>query len=111
MDLIVRISELLDERGWSKYQLTKEADLSQSTISSMMNRGNNPTVSTIESCCAVFGISVAEFFCDDLRTKDFSLEERKLISDWRHLITEMKKAVTVMIAVAQAEAKELSQTK
>ncbi len=50
MDLIARISELLDERGWSKYQLAKEADLSQSTISSMMKRGNNPTVSTIESC-------------------------------------------------------------
>lgn len=42
MDLIARISELLDERGWSKYQLAKEADLSQSTISSMVKRGNNP---------------------------------------------------------------------
>lgn len=111
MDLIARISELLDERGWSKYQLAKEADLSQSTISSMMKRDNNPTVSTIESCCAAFSISIAEFFCDDLRTTDFSLEERKLISDWRNLSPEMKKAVTAMIAAAQAEAKELSQTK
>jgi len=56
-------------------------------------------------------LSVAEFFYDDLRTKDFSLEERKLISDWRNLSPEMKKAVTAMIAAAQAEAKELSQTK
>ncbi len=52
MDLIARISELLDEHRWSKYQLAKEADLSQTTISSMMKRGNKPTVSTIESCCA-----------------------------------------------------------
>lgn len=56
-------------------------------------------------------LSVAEFFYDDLRTKVFSLEERKLISDWRNLSPEMKKAVTTMIAAAQAEAKELSQTK
>ena len=56
-------------------------------------------------------LSVAEFFCDDLRTKDFSLEERKLISDWRNLSPEMKKAVTAMIAAVQAEAKELSQIK
>lgn len=111
MDLIARISELLDERGWSKYQLAKEADLSQFTISSMMKRGNNPTVSTIESCCAAFGISVAEFVCDDLRTTDFTLEERKLISDWRSLSPEMKKAVNGMIAAALAESKELSQTK
>lgn len=52
MDLIARISELLDEHRWSKYPLAKEADLSQSTISSMMKRSNKPTVSTIESCCA-----------------------------------------------------------
>ena len=56
-------------------------------------------------------LSVVEFFYDDLRTKVFSLEERKLISDWRNLSPEMKKAVTAMIAAAQAEAKELSQTK
>lgn len=46
-----------------------------------------------------------------MRTKDFSLEERKLISDWRNFSPEMKKAVTVMITAAQAEEKELSQTK
>ena len=56
-------------------------------------------------------LSVVEFFYDDLRTKVFSLEARKLISDWRNLSPEMKKAVTAMIAAAQAEAKELSQTK
>ena len=29
MDLIARIQELLAQRGWSQYQLAKEADLSQ----------------------------------------------------------------------------------
>lgn len=103
MDLIARISELLDERGWSKYQLAKEAGLSQSTILSMMRRGNNPTVSTIERCCTAFGISVAEFFNDDLRQPEFSLEERKLISDWRKLTPEMKKAVLTTIEAGQAK--------
>lgn len=56
----------------------------------MMKRGNNPTVSTIERCCAAFGITVAEFFDDDLRTKELTLEERKLISDWRELSPEKK---------------------
>ena len=56
-------------------------------------------------------LSVAEFFYDALRTKVFLLDERKLMFDWRNLTPEMKKAVTAMIAAAQAEAKELSQTK
>lgn len=103
MDLIARIEELLAQRGWSKYQLAKEANLSQSTISSMINRGNNPAVSTIESCCKAFGITLAEFFDADLQDKEFSLEERRLIHDWRNLSPEMKNAVQQMISAAQME--------
>ncbi len=103
MDLIARIEELLAQRGWSKYQLAKEANLSQSTISSMINRGNNPAVSTIESCCKAFGITLAEFFDVDLQDKEFSLEERRLIHDWRNLSPEMKNAVQQMISAAQME--------
>ncbi len=105
MDLIARIEELLAQRGWSKYQLAKEANLSQSTISSMINRGNNPAVSTIESCCKAFGITMAEFFDVDLQDKEFSLEERRLIHDWRNLSPEMKNAVQQMISAAQMEKK------
>ena len=105
MDLIARIEELLAQRGWSKSQLAKEANLSQSTISSMINRGNNPTVSTIESCCKAFGITLAEFFDADLQDKEFSLEERRLIHDWRNLSPEMKNAVQQMISAAQMEKK------
>ena len=105
MDLIARIEELLAQRGWSQYQLAKEANLSQSTISSMINRGNNPTVSTIESCCKAFGITLAEFFDADLQDKEFSLEERRLIHDWRNLSPEMKNAVQQMISAAQMEKK------
>lgn len=103
MDLIARIDELLVQRGWTKYQLAKEANLSQSTISSMINRGNNPTISTIESCCKAFGITLAEFFDADLQDKEFSLEERKFIRDWRQLSPEMKDAVQQMIAAALQE--------
>lgn len=105
MDLIARIEELLAQRGWSKYQLAKEANLSQSTISSMINRGNNPAISTIESCCKAFGITLAEFFDADLQDKEFSLEERRLIHDWRNLSPEMKNAVQQMISAAQMEKK------
>ena len=103
MDSIARIDELLVQRGWSKYQLAKEANLSQSTISSMIHCGNNPTVSTIESCCKAFGITVAEFFDADLQDKEFSLEERRLIHNWRNLSPEMKKVVQQMMSVALQE--------
>ena len=103
MDLIARINELLEQRGWSKYRLAKEANLSQTTITSMISRGNNPTVSTIESCCKAFGITMAEFFNADTQNKEFRLEERRLISDWRNLSPEMKMVVQQMITAASVE--------
>lgn len=103
MDLIARINELLEQRGWSKYRLAKEANLSQTTITSMISRGNNPTVSTIESCCKAFGITMAEFFNADTQNKEFTLEERRLISDWRNLSPEMKMVVQQMITAASVE--------
>ena len=66
----------------------------------MMKRGNNPTVSTIERCCQAFGITVAEFFNSDLREKELTLEERKLVSDWRRLSPDMQSAVRQMISAA-----------
>lgn len=103
MDVVARIEELLAQRGWTKYHLAKEASLSQSTISSMVIRGNNPTITTVESCCRAFGITLAEFFAPDAQDKEFTLEERRLISDWRNLSPEMQSAIQKMIAAASAE--------
>ena len=48
MDLVERIIELRKERQWSEYHLAKEAGISQSTLSNLINRGNNPSVYTLE---------------------------------------------------------------
>lgn len=103
MDLIARINELLEQRGWSKYRLAKEANLSQTTISSMINRGNNPTVATIESCCKAFGITLAEFFDVNMQDREFSLEERKMIYDVRKMSPEMRIVVQQMISAVSAD--------
>ena len=111
MDLTARILELLAERGWSKYQLAKEEQLSQSTISSLIIRGNTPTISTIESCCKAFGITLAEFFNADLRDTEQTLEERRLICDWRNLTPEAKQVVLQMVAALQPSQNKGSKTK
>jgi len=105
MDLIARIDELLAQRGWSRYRLAHEANLSESTIFSQKKRGYNPQFSTIESCCNAFGITLAEFFDPDLLNKEISLEERRLIYDWRGLSPEMKDAVQQVISAAASEKK------
>lgn len=42
MDIKKHIKELMDERGWTPYRLSKESSLSHSTISNIFKRNNAP---------------------------------------------------------------------
>jgi transcriptional regulator with XRE-family HTH domain len=101
MNLTARILALLTERGWSKYQLAKEAHLSQSTVSSLIIRGSVPTISTIESCCNAFGITMAEFFNSDLQGEKFTPEEEHLVYKWRNVPASIQGVVTHLLDAAQ----------
>ena len=101
MKCAYRIQELLNQRGWSKYQLAKRANLPQSTISSLLNRESIPTVPTIERCCKAFGITMAEFFNSDLQGEKFTLEEEHLVYKWRNVPASMQGVVTHLLDAAQ----------
>ena len=59
-----RIVALMRERGWTEYRLAKESGLSQSTIANLFQRNTIPSISTLESICTGFGITLAQFFSD-----------------------------------------------
>ena len=75
-DVIGRINQLLDERGWSQNQLAKYSGITQSTISSWYNKNQIPTVPTIERACKAFGITLTEFFTTD-EDETFTLTEKQ----------------------------------
>lgn len=74
-DPLERIQELCGERGWSWYHLSKASGIPYSTLSTMMNKKNMPSLPTLQKLCAGFGISVAEFF-DPGRGKGSLTEEQ-----------------------------------
>lgn len=57
-----RIQELCDERNWSYYQLSKATGIAYSTLSTMINKQNMPSIPTLFKLCQGFGITVADFF-------------------------------------------------
>ena len=61
-----RIQELMQERGWIEYRLVKETKLPASTIANIFHRGTTPTVLTLEAICYAFGISLSEFFTNNI---------------------------------------------
>lgn len=62
-DLIIKAIENI---GWSKYKLCKEANLSQSTLSDILTGKNkNPRMDTIQKIASALNVSVDTFFDDD----------------------------------------------
>ena len=73
------------QRGWSMYELAQEAGITQSTLTSMMKRGNPPKIDTLECICEAFGITLAQFFMDDEELEILSKSEKELVSHFRKL--------------------------
>ena len=52
-----RLKHLLDKTGLSSYQLCKKINISQSTISRILNKNTKPNASNLQSICSYFKVS------------------------------------------------------
>ena len=98
MDIIERIKELRDARGWSTNQLALEAELTQSTVSTLLTKPNSlPSLDTLMRLCNAFGITLAQFFMEDEQSEFVSTQEKLLIEQYRKLPEKKKKAVLALL--------------
>ena len=81
MDILNKITQLKEERGWSSYRLAKEANIPQSTISNLYNRDNSPSLSTLISICDAFGITPSQFFSDRNQKEKVMIYMKGLLQD------------------------------
>ena len=98
MDAKARIKELMSERKWSEYRLAIASGLSQSTVANIFNRNTTPSVATLESICAGFGITLAQFFAEG-EMVEMTEEQREMFSAWSTLTKEQKEALQQLILV------------
>lgn len=89
MDILKKIDELRRARGWSVYKLAEESGLTQSTLANMFARGTQPTISTLESICKAYGISLAEFFSDNQPTNTISTKFQRLCDADKKIIYDL----------------------
>ncbi|HAT4182247.1 helix-turn-helix domain-containing protein [Clostridium perfringens] len=60
------IIELLEKKGWSRYRLSKEAHMAQSTLSDILTGKNaNPRMDTIQKIASALDVTVDVFFDND----------------------------------------------
>ena len=84
LDARERIQQLMQERNWTIYRLAKESGLSQTTISNIFKRNNEPSIPTLKRLCGAFGITMSQFFRGSGDYGDYAVseEQQELIKDW-----------------------------
>lgn len=96
MGVSERIVRLLEQRNWTVYRLRKESGLAQSTLSHIFRKDSEPTLSTLESICKAFGITLAEFFSDG-EFLPVTKEQRTILNKWAGLSAEQKQLIFGLI--------------
>ena len=92
MNATERIKQLMDERGWTAYKLSKESGLSDATIGNLFRRNMIPSIPTLEAICKGFGITLSQFFAEG-EMIEMTPELKELFDDWANLTPEQKEAV------------------
>ncbi len=96
MDTLARLQQLLLERGWTEYKLSKECGLAQSTIGNIFRRNTVPSLATLETICKGFGITLSQFFAEgDL--VELTPELKELFDHWVNLTPAQKSAAIQML--------------
>jgi len=102
MDTHARLRELMRKRGWTAYRLAKESGLSESTLANIFKRNTVPSITTLETICAAFGISLAQFFAEN-EMVELTPELKKLFDHWVSLTLEQKQAALQMLQAMSAK--------
>ena len=99
MDIIERIKELRDERGWSTNRLALEAELTQSTVAALLAQKTNslPSLDTLTHLCDAFGMTLAQFFMEGEESELVSAQEKSLLEQYRKLSEKKRKAVLTLL--------------
>ena len=96
MDILERINQLREEKGWTMYKLADESMITQSTLANMYTRNTLPSLSTLLAICKGLGITPAQFFAEDANDINNS-QELILITEYRNLTDKNKNAVLNLI--------------
>ena len=102
MDANARIRELMAERKWSEYRLAIASGLLQSTVANIFNRNTTPSIATLESICAGFGITLAQFFAEGDMV-ELTEEQKEMFAAWSSLSKDQKDVLRQLILVMKAQ--------
>lgn len=99
--MIASIKRLCDERGMKPHTLAKEAGISSSTMSYLLNGKTMPYIYTIFMLCNVLDVTISELFGEknegNTALSQISDEEEKLVQQYRQLSKQKQELLRVYL--------------
>lgn len=102
-DILKRIDDERMKRNWSEYTLAKNADITQSTISTWYRKNLQPSVASIEKICKGFGISLSEFFNDESSCMYLTPQQNEILGLWSALTPIQRDSVANLLRSFQPD--------
>ena len=96
MDVHEKLQQLLDERGWTKYQLARKCGLSDATIANIFRRNTMPSIPTLEAICRGYGITLSQFFAEG-EMVELTPDLKEVFDNWTSLSPKQKAAAGQML--------------
>ncbi len=96
-DILAEITRLRLQRRWSEYELAKNSDIPQSTISTWYRKKQIPTVPTLDKICKGMGISLSQFFAEDDDVLYLTPQQRDLLDSWSALNLQQQEIILALL--------------
>lgn len=88
-----RLDDLRAVKGWTLYELAKQANVSTSTIYHWRDRLTLPSLELLEAVCYALGITVIDFIADGDDMTLLTKEQKELVQLWSALSDDKKKSI------------------
>ena len=94
-----RLKDICKQRNITNYALAKATNLSNSSISNLMNGKTTPYVDTLLRICSAPDITIVELIGED---EKFNAEEMILIQNYRGMSQEKRQLLKIYIEILEA---------
>ena len=106
MNILNRITELRDERGWKNYRMAVEAGIGSATIVNWYKRKVTPSLEAIIALCDAFEITLSEFFNDKKERRSLTDIQNELLDEFGQLNKDERRDVLQLIKTVNATRKK-----
>lgn len=95
--IVGRIEQILKDKHYSRYKLAKTSELSQASVTNLLNRRNMPSIPTLEKICNGLGLTLAQFFSYENKRPNLTEEQTKHLDQWDSLTAREKELVSAFM--------------